>query len=116
MSTIAWPVSLPQCALRGVQRASQPNVIEFGTEVGEGKARLRSTMIIQRVTASVVLTEAQALIFEDFWNHDVAQGALSFTMNDPRRGTTHTWRIEGGYNLSEQGGKQVLTMTLKRIG
>lgn len=117
--SIEWPASLPQCPLRGRQRAPQPNVISLGTEVGEGKVRRRSTARTKRITMTFVLTRAQVAIFEAFFEDDIADGALSFTMNDSADQTTRTWRFDpqSPYSLDERAsGKWSLTANLTRIG
>ena len=117
MSTTWWPASLPQGVVRGVQRNPLPNVVSFGTEVGPGKVRRRSTARVMRISASAVLTAAQAAIFEGFFQNDLQDGALSFSMNDPTDGTTGTWRFDtqSPYTLSEQGARYVLAMNLNRL-
>jgi hypothetical protein len=117
MNTTWWPLSLPQCKVRGTQRTPLPNVVAFGTEVGPGKVRRRSTARVMRVTASAVLTAAQAEIFETFFQRDLQDGALTFTMNDPTDGATATWRFDAQspYTLTEQGTRHVLAMNLSRL-
>lgn len=102
----SWPVTLPQEFQRsGFQRAPKAsNVIAFGTEVGPGKTRRRSTARTKSHTGTVPgLTLAQVAIFESFFENDLADGALTFTWSDPVAGGTATWRFdtEGAYSLDE---------------
>lgn len=117
--SIEWPASLPQCPVRGRQRSPQANVIAFGTEVGEGKVRRRSTARTKRMPMTFVLTRAQALIFEAFFEDDLADGALTFTMKDSVDQTTRSWRFDpqSPYSLDERAsGKWSLSANLIRIG
>ncbi|MEQ1901853.1 MAG: hypothetical protein ABL866_14115 [Devosia sp.] len=117
MATIFWPASLPRCALRGKQRSPAPNVIAFGTEVGPGKVRRRSTARIRRMTLPFLLTRAEVPIFEAFFEDDLKDGALEFSMNDPVTGDGATWRFatDNPYALSERGsGKWDLTANLEK--
>lgn len=112
-----WPGSLPQCTLRGVQRSPIVNVIAFGTEVGPGKVRRRSTARVMRVAASALLTRAQVAVFEAFFQDDLEDGALTFAMDDPLDGSTQTWRFDtqSPYSMAEQaGGRFMLSMVLER--
>lgn len=114
---ITWPASLPQCSLRGKQRAPQPNVVAFGTEVGPGKVRRRSTARTQRQPLPFLLTRAQAVIFEAWFNDDLADGSLTFSMTDPFDLTTQTWRFDpqSPYTLDERpSGKWSLSANLIR--
>lgn len=117
MNTTWWPASLPQGFVRGVQRNPLPNVVAFGTEVGPGKVRRRSTARVMRVSVSMPLTASQLAIFEAFFQNDLQDGALTFAMNDPTDGTTGTWRFDAqsAYTLSEQGTRYVLAMNLSRL-
>ena len=115
--TTWWPGSLPQCRLRGVQRTPLSNTIAFGTEVGPGKTRRRSTARVKRVTMSVKLeTVAQVATFESFFEDTLKDGALTFAMNDPTDRSTQTWRFDqqAPYTLSEQGTAYILAMNLDR--
>lgn len=116
--SIWWPASLPQSALRGRSRAPLPNVISFGTEVGPGKVRRRSTARVKAHAFSFLMTGAQVKIFEAFFENDLADGALSFRWNDPVAGTTGTWRFDTSapYSETEVGPDQTqIDVKLNRI-
>jgi hypothetical protein len=87
-----WPDTLPQHPLRdGFSRAPQPNIISFGTEVGEGKRRRRSTARLQSWTLSFMMTAAEVAIFELFYQDDLGDGVLPFDWVYPMTGAT--WRF-----------------------
>lgn len=114
---ITWPASLP-CSLRGKQRTPVPNVIAFGTEVGSGKVRRRSTARGKKQTFPFVLSRDQVAIFEAFFEDDLRDGALSFRWADPVTLVTHEWRfdVQQPYSLAERpSGKWSLDITLDRI-
>jgi len=114
---IQWPAELP-CALRGKGRAPQPNVIAFGTEVGPGKLRRRSTARVKRMPISFLLTRTQVAAFERFFEDDLEDGALPFAMPDPITGDAASWRFdpEGPYSLDERpSGKWSLSANLMQV-
>ena len=115
----SWPVTLPQDFLRdSFSRSPQPNVVSFGTEVGPGKQRRRSTARTKPHTVSLQLTLDQARAFEEFFEDDLQDGALPFQMTDPFAGDFANWRIETGtpYSLRELAKDLwLLSMTITRI-
>lgn len=91
----SWPVTLPQDFLRdGFQRTPQSNVISFGTEVGGGKVRRRSTARTKVHTGTLQLTKAQVALFEEFFENDLKDGALSFDWTDPVTDDFVAWRFD----------------------
>ncbi len=114
---IQWPAELP-CALRGKAGAPQPNVISFGTEVGPGKVRRRSTARVKRMPIPFLLTRGQVALFEAFFEDDLEDGSLPFAMPDPITGASASWRFEpeGPYSLDERpSGKWSLSVNLMRL-
>lgn len=90
-----WPVSLPQAPLlAGFQFAPQPNVIAFGTEVGPGKTRRRSTARVRTMPFSMHVTDAQLEDFTDFFETDLSDGALAFDLTDPVTGLTGSFQFD----------------------
>lgn len=114
---IQWPAELP-CALRGKSRVPQPNVVAFGTEVGPGKVRRRSTARTKRMPIPFLLTRAQVALFEAFFEDDLEDGSISFAMPDPLTGEPATWRFDpqSPYGLDERpSGKWSLTANLTKL-
>lgn len=114
---ITWPSDLP-CALRGKARAPQTNLVAFGTELGPGKVRRRSTARVKRMPIAFLLTRAQAVQFEAFFEDDLDDGALPFSMPDPLTGDAATWRFDpqGPYSLDERpSGKWSLAANLMKL-
>lgn len=83
-----WPAYLPAAPLvAGFQIQPRPNVISFGTEVGAGKVRRRTTARTSVYTGTFLLTEDQRQAFVAFFQDDLEDGALSFSYNDVVDGT-----------------------------
>lgn len=94
---ITWPLALPQCPLRGTPtRQPKSNVIAFGTEIGPGKVRRRSSAGGVSTGATYLMTGAQLGILEAFYGDDLADGSLSFRMSDPISGADADWRFSPG--------------------
>lgn len=98
----SWPLDLPVAPLvSGFQIQPKSNVIAFGTEVGPGKLRRRTTARTTVYTGTFLLTEDQRQSFVAFFQDDIEDGALSFSYNDVVDGTA-TFRFEPGspYSLT----------------
>lgn len=101
-----WPASLPQKPLyKSANAQPRPNVISFGTEVGPGKQRRRSTARTSALQCAFALTDVQRAAFQSFFENDLSDGALSFTWGDPVTGVWASWRFEPGvpYQLEQLG-------------
>ena len=89
-----WPASLPQKPLlTGFQIAAQSMVIAFGTEVGPGKIRRRTTARVAGLPFSFHVNATKLATFIDFFEDDLEDGALAFDMTDPVVGGTASFRI-----------------------
>lgn len=84
----AWPGTLPANPRRDLTWQPKPNVIGFGTEVGKGKLRRRSTYRSKLWSLPFIMTDAQLAIFQAFFETDLADGALPFEYVYPRTGDT----------------------------
>ena len=56
-----WPITLPQNPRRDLNWTPKGNVIAFGTEVGKGKRRRRSTYDSELWSLPFIMTDAQLL-------------------------------------------------------
>lgn len=119
MATAAWPGGLPTVPERaGYARRPKPAVIAFGTEVGPGKRRRRSTVRQILVECVLSLSLAQRATFETFFRDTVADGSLPFTMVDPVDGSSRTWLFDASepYVLTPQGATHWrLTLKLEQL-
>lgn len=78
-----WPASLPQTPLAGTfVYTPDPNVVEFGNDVGNKIRRRRYTnaRVVYQGAMHLVGTQIQAL--KDFYDIECASGVDSFTMGD----------------------------------
>lgn len=117
--TPEWPASLPQCPLRGKQRSPRSNVVAFGTEVGQGKLRRRSTARTKSIPMTFRLTRTEVPVFEAFFEDDLLDGSLPFTMYDSTDEMVHSWLFDpqAPYTCAEQAsGKWFVSVNLIRIG
>jgi hypothetical protein len=102
-----WPVALPQKPLlSGLARSPKSNVVAFGTEVGPGKQRRRSTARMQVWSLQFSLTDAQRATFESFFEDDLSDGALAFDWEDPVTESAASWKfsVQNPFNLTPRGG------------
>lgn len=109
-----WPISLPQePLLAGFQFTPQVNVISFGTEVGPGKVRRRSTARVRQLPFNVHVTDAQLDDFVAFFQDDLLDGALAFDLIDPVAGGTRSFRFspQSPYSVSPIGPNRWLLAT-----
>ena len=115
----SWPNTLPDAFLRdGFARTPQPNVISFGTEVGPGKVRRRTTARTKSHTFSMKMTLVQLNEFEAFFEDDLSDGAIPFDWTDPVAGDVASWRFDPGSPYSaretEEAGTWFVSMTIIR--
>lgn len=119
MATAAWPAGLPTVPERsGYARRPKPSVIAFGTEVGPGKRRRRSSVRETLVECVLSLTLAQRATFETFFRDTIADGALPFTMADAVDGASVKWLFDPAdpYVFVPQGATHWrLTLKLERL-
>lgn len=91
-----WPVSLPANPRRDLTWSPKSNVISFGTEVGKGKLRRRSTYRSKLWSLSFIMTDAQLADFVTFFEDDLEDGALPFEWVYPRTGDTWEFTFDAG--------------------
>lgn len=90
-----WPGTLPTALMiAGLQRTPQANVISFGTEVGPGKVRRRSTARTETIVGSIIVTATQYATFQSFFQDDLQDGALAFDWTDPLDDSTCSFRFD----------------------
>lgn len=101
-----WPATLPQLMEKtGFQRTPKASVIEFGTEVGPGKRRRRSTARFKIMSMVFTMTTAQVADFEEFYEDDCEDGSLPFDYIDPIGGASasYRWRTDDPYSVTSLG-------------
>lgn len=106
-----WPATLPANPRRsGLTRQPRPNIVSFGTEVGPGKRRRRSTARTKLWGLQFFMTATQLATFESFFEDDLKDGALSFNWVDPADSTT--WSLlfdaDNPYSVTPVSGVEFL--------
>lgn len=94
--TAAWPSALPTPLRNGWGEQSQPNTVSFMPEVGPPIRRRRGTVRSRISTMTFRMSDAQLATFISFFETDLKDGALRFTMAHPVTGASATWIVEDG--------------------
>jgi len=75
-----WPDTLPQVWLQEGYQETLPNVmVRTEMDAGPAKSRRRFTCQVTPIKSQMIVTEAQKVIIEGFYNDNLAGGCLSFT-------------------------------------
>lgn len=91
---VDWPVTLPQSPLvAGYQEQPENTMLRTDMETGAAKQRRRFTAAPRNIAMSIMLTDAQMDIFEDFFFNDIKGGSISFEWVHPRTGDPATFRF-----------------------
>ncbi len=116
MTNITWPSSLPQVIrLEGLGAKRKSNVIRTQMDAGPQKARRRYTAITKEFTGSVVLTESQRELLEDWYQNMIGDGALRFVMKDPQTLQLAEFRFLEEYDEEASDGLWIITMKLEKM-
>lgn len=91
MAIPVWPTSLPQFFLRGGYKEGFKNtVLRSPMDSGPTKTRQRFTNSPTVLDGAMPLTDDQVATFKTFYEDDLGNGGLSFTIFHPRLGGTVT--------------------------
>lgn len=92
--TEAWPGTLPQTPLLEGYTESLPNqVIRSQMETGPAKVRRRFTAAIKPFTVNLLMTLAQTVTLETFYETTLNGGVDQFTWLHPRTTDAITFRF-----------------------
>lgn len=84
-----WPTSLPALPLAESYGETQAvTVIRTEMETGPAKARRRTTAGVSLLNLSYILSRAEAATLEEFFENELAGGALQFSFPHPRKAQT----------------------------
>lgn len=114
-----WPQILPQSPdVSGYSEKPQSQVARSEMDAGPSKSRRRFTAAARAVPVTYsLLTRAQIDAFENFFDNDIAAGALPFDWPQPRTEAMVSVVISGNppYEITPQGSGVYwrLTMTLE---
>lgn len=116
MTDIIWPAELPQVVrLDGLQGQRRSNVIRTAMDAGPKKARRRYTISTKNFEGTIVVTEKQRRILEDFYDNTIASGALRFRMKDPQTLVFKEFRFREDYQEQQLDGLWKITMQLEKM-
>jgi hypothetical protein len=78
-------------------------VLRTQMDTGPAKLRQRTTAGVAKLSLSYVLSAEQAQDLEDFYEDDLAGGALAFSFTHPRKGVTVSCRFTRPPEFSAAG-------------
>jgi hypothetical protein len=107
MTIPAWPFT-GRTPFGGWSMAPQDNRVLFQPEIGPPITRRRGTAKTKKWAATYHLTSAEFGTFESFFENDIQDGTLSFTMPHPRTCATATFKFaDSPYTVDEFGTDEV---------
>tara|TARA_Y100000310_G_scaffold331890_2_gene406356 strand:+ start:295 stop:1284 length:990 start_codon:yes stop_codon:yes gene_type:complete len=92
-TSISYPGSLPVLKLAGARTASASQTIRSQTEYGPAKVRRRTSSTPIPLSGTLILTDQQRSVLEQFFYETTSAGALAFRMVDPIRGIEAEYRF-----------------------
>lgn len=113
----AWPDIPFFCAVTGSEQTGPTGaVIRTRMDAGPDKVRRRTTAAPRSFRGRTpFLTRAQLTTFETWFSSSIADGALSFTADDPYGGGEKAWRFVGSYTVQRLGSVYVVSAELERL-
>lgn len=94
MANPTWPTTLPQYVLEGgYSERVQNQITETEMETGPAKIRRRFTKSLRRFEMQMMMTQAQAVAFETFWQTTCKGGSIPFDWKSPRSQAAATFRF-----------------------
>ena len=95
-----WPSTLPAPSPGAYQEVFPNNTIRSDMEVGPAKVRKRATSAPTKYKMSFEMDNTDINTLETFYRTTINEGADTFEMDDPRNGTTETFRMIGPPEIS----------------
>lgn len=116
MTDILWPAELPQVLiLNNLSAEKQNNVIRTQMGAGPAKIRRRYTVATKNFSGQIVVTEAQRRVLENWFDNDLASGALRFAMKDPQTLNYSQFRFREHYKEDSIDGLWKITLSLEKM-
>jgi hypothetical protein len=105
MTLPAWPGTLPAFALSdSFQSQQRENRIFFGTEVGPGKTRRRTTARTRDYNWSFIVNASERSALDTLFETTLVDGTSLFTMDDPVRGDNAKFMFGSTVTYTDMGG------------
>lgn len=99
---VDWPSDLPGM-FSGLNDQRRSAKVRSNVEVGPALQRRRYTTAVRNVNVPMNLTNAERVIFDDFFINDIEEGTLSFNWTDPVTGDTVAFRFRSDDGPNWQG-------------
>lgn len=116
MTDVTWPSTLPQVLrLEGLNAKKKPNVVRTQMDAGPQKVRRRYTISTKEFSGTIVVSEAQREILEDFYDNVLGNGVLRFVMKDPQTLQPSEFRFLEDYDEDASDGLWQITMKLEKM-
>lgn len=88
-----WPATLPKPSPENYQEVMPDNAIRTDMEIGPAKVRKRGTSATTKYQMTFEMDNTDVNTLETFFTTTTNDGTDTFTMDDPRNGTTETFRF-----------------------
>lgn len=90
----AWPTGLPDYVQeQGYSEQMPDTTIETNMDIGPAKIRRRTTTASRIITCTILMTQAQSVIFEEFYLTTLRGGSLTFDWVHPLSRVACTMRF-----------------------
>ena len=103
---VDWPLSLPLNP-SSYSEQKQPVTIHSQPDSGPRKSRRRFTKAVTKGSMSYMMSNAQAVIFDDFWENNMQSGAEKVRMRHPWSNTFIEMRVPEAPSFADDGPLQV---------
>lgn len=91
----AWPSTLPCYPIDGsFAETPQRNVVKFSPETGPPIYRRRSTANGSLASLQWKFSKAELALFRTFYETDLVDGTLPFTMEHPTTDVVYSWAFD----------------------
>lgn len=102
--TLGWPPELPQNFLSDLSTEPNSNIEMTEMEVGEPQFRLKDSVAFDTHTGQIIVTNAEAARFFDFYRNEHLEGAEPFGWVDPYTGQAKKYCIKPVPTRTNLGG------------
>lgn len=99
---LQWPSNLPRYPLLGTKGTFRNTTTATAMDVGPAKVRRRAIAAVRPRSMQWVLSTAQLLTLRQFYEVELAGGALSFTATDPVTDAAVKMRFKPGSPPQEE--------------
>lgn len=111
-----WPVGLPASPLiDGFEDKAPDLTIRSSTDTGIDKLRRRYTAGVREQKIPILMTEAQAVTLDEFYEITLGGGTLEFDYTDPLRGVTKSYRFLSPPAFSSKSDKVMTIIEVEQL-